>query len=242
MLELCVRSEWTRDVLSIGPTVFEQETYDLPTNFRKPLDWLTVDVFDYVSADLKDVRGAKLGELDLAASGVWWIAYESGARKLGIHPIGDGGDAINLYAVVTPDLLVDGADEPITPTDFDQAIVDYVTAISQGASEDALEERDSLMSEFDRQVERLHALVVEVEQGTERVRGVDRGIPPLMPRGQTVIGQDDFGAGIVLDVPPHLIPEDGALEIINGIPLLSDGAVHLRGGTSWKTTRLLARL
>jgi hypothetical protein len=55
-----------------------------------------------------------------------------------------------------------------------------------------------------------------------------------MPSLQRVIGQEDFSSGMVRDVAPHLIPADGALDILNGL-LNEDGSIYRRGGSEYKS-------
>lgn len=46
--------------------------------------------------------------------------------------------------------------------------------------------------------------------------------------------QDDFGMGIVRDRAPHLIPRNGALDLVNYLPE-PDGTLYRRGGTAYKS-------
>lgn len=52
-----------------------------------------------------------------------------------------------------------------------------------------------------------------------------------MPPNQITLLQDDFSAGMVRDVAPHLIPPNGAYDIRDGL-LDEDGSVYQRGGTT----------
>lgn len=49
-----------------------------------------------------------------------------------------------------------------------------------------------------------------------------------------VIVQVDFSDGMVRDVAPHLIPDTGCYDIVNGL-LEPDGSVYRRGGSSYKS-------
>lgn len=61
-----------------------------------------------------------------------------------------------------------------------------------------------------------------------------------MPSIDTIIEQDDFSAGMVRDVAPHLIPENGVYDIINGFNGDEDGSIFKRGGTSYYSPTSLA--
>lgn len=163
-VELCVQSGFSKALLSIGPAVSGTETY-AATSARKVLE-VAVAGYPYGNSDLESVRQAKLGRLGLRGDGVWWWNYDSaGAVKVGIYPVRDGG-AIEAFCVVEPDPMSADDDEPIVPTDFRGAIVDYVGAVGLGRGEDNADLRAGYRAEFDRQVQRLTALVNERESGS----------------------------------------------------------------------------
>jgi hypothetical protein len=56
-----------------------------------------------------------------------------------------------------------------------------------------------------------------------------------MPTRQISETQEDFSAGEMRDLAPALIPSNGTIKIVNGLPLLSDGSIYRRGGTTWVT-------
>lgn len=51
-----------------------------------------------------------------------------------------------------------------------------------------------------------------------------------MPSLDVIVEQDDFSAGMVRDVAPHLIPQDGVYDIVNGFNGDDDGSIFWRGG------------
>jgi hypothetical protein len=160
--ELCVRSEWTKEIIEVGPAVAGQEVYDLPATIRKPLS-VTVGGTPYVNTDEATVSSVDSRFQRQSAAGMWWIAY-SGGRRLGVRPA-PTGSSIALSAIVYPDEMTDDEDEPVIPPDFRQGIVDYVTAIALGGGEDSIDDRQAATEEFERQVVRLRALGITYESG-----------------------------------------------------------------------------
>ncbi len=56
----------------------------------------------------------------------------------------------------------------------------------------------------------------------------------MSPTLQDTIVQDDFSSGMVRDVAPHLIPQDGVRDVTNGL-LNEDGSIYRRGGSVYKS-------
>lgn len=153
--ELCVRSEWTRSNVVLGPTVSDTIAYNLPSTVHKPLS-LYVDGYLYTPADERVIRQIETGELRQRAFGFWWISFtSSGVEQVSLYPTPSSAVDLTLLAVVYPDEMTDDTDEPAVPSDFHRAVVDYIAAISLGGSEDNFELRLSYQEQFERQVGRL---------------------------------------------------------------------------------------
>jgi len=54
-----------------------------------------------------------------------------------------------------------------------------------------------------------------------------------VPSIDTIIEQDDFSAGMVRDVAPHLIPDNGVYDCVNGFNGDDDGSIFWRGGNDY---------
>lgn len=163
-VEICTRSGWTKDLLSLGPTVADQELYALPANFRQLGDDVVfVGNGKYRASDYAAVRDAKRGS-GLVCDGLWYMGHESGVRKLGLYPI-SAGQAIEAVAVITPDLMVEDDDEPPIPMDFREALVHWVRATALGFSEDDQDGLGAGFQVFQNEVARLTGLRIEVENG-----------------------------------------------------------------------------
>lgn len=54
-----------------------------------------------------------------------------------------------------------------------------------------------------------------------------------MPSLDVVVEQDDFSAGMVRDVAPHLIPQNGVYDVVNGLNGDDDGSIFWRGGNDY---------
>lgn len=165
-VELCVRSGWSKDTLDFGPTVLGQSLYVPPASFRQPADdVVTVGGLDYKPADPQTVRSIRSGRLGLVEDGVWWFDYEDAVRKLGISPVSSADAAVQMLSVVTPAPMVEEDDEPIVPWDFRTALVHWVRATALGFSEDNEDGQQAGFSEFERQVQRLTGLRIDIENG-----------------------------------------------------------------------------
>lgn len=51
-----------------------------------------------------------------------------------------------------------------------------------------------------------------------------------MPSQDVIVAQEDFSAGMVRDVAPHLIPDTGVYDAVNGMIGDDDGSIFWRGG------------
>lgn len=174
-VELCVRAEWTRALKEVGPTVADQIAYAYP-DARRILS-LSVAGNTYAPTDHESVLSLRAGRLVLRTDGVWWLSYESdGTRKISLYPTpGTAGVSILAECVVEPAELVNDADEPAVPSDFRQALVDYVASLTLGRQEDDPEARELHQAEFERQVQRLSELA-NMQEGDGPIQAQIAGV------------------------------------------------------------------
>lgn len=155
--ELCIRSEWTRANVAIGPTVADQVAYALPSTVARPLR-LWLNGFAYDPSDEDTVRRIEAGELRLRSRGLWWVSHSAaGAESISVYPTpSEAGQEITLLAVVYPaSQMTVETDTPNVPADFHRYLLNYVRAISLGESEDAADLEELHLSKFDEGVARL---------------------------------------------------------------------------------------
>lgn len=131
---LAADSEWIRAEISLGPTVAEQELYELP---GKVVRLREVDVagYPYQREDYEILRNLKLGRLHLTRpneGGVFAERFgEDGISKLFSLwlPPTDGELPIIGYASITPEDLKESDTLPF-PVQFRRTVLDYAKGIA----------------------------------------------------------------------------------------------------------------
>ena len=156
-IELCVRSEWTRAELELGPTVSAQAAYALPSSVYRPLE---VYLNGRLLSPSDKETASRIGtELRLRSSGLWWLSFDAnGVESVSVHPIPVTPDlSLAAFCVVYPVPLAEGAEFAV-PWDFHRALIDYVRAVSMASSEDDLESENVALTAFESRVARLRRL------------------------------------------------------------------------------------
>jgi hypothetical protein len=174
--ELCVRSEWTRANLSLGPLVDGQAAYTLPATVNRVLK-VKINGKPLLPADEETVDQIKADDLRLAsgAHGLYWLSFNaSGVESVSVYPtpgLTDVGLSLIANCVVYPAVMDDDNDPPAVPTDFHRAVRDYAAAKAYGFREDNIELRAFHDQEFENAVERLRRLrFARVGRGHTRMR------------------------------------------------------------------------
>jgi hypothetical protein len=151
--ELCVRSEWTRASVAVGPSVADQAEYAVHASIYRPLR-LAVNGAPWIPSDERMVQRIQAGEIRW--SQIWYLTHDSaGAEKFGLYPAPDtSGLAITAYSIVYPDTL-EADDEFVIPRDFHRAPIHYARSVSLGSSEDDTDRENVDAQIFDGYVARL---------------------------------------------------------------------------------------
>lgn len=162
-VELCVRAEWTRKKADIGPTVADQATYAVPSDYHRGLT-LTISGRTYTATDEEDGDELTVDRRWLPpGTGVYWTDHDDeGNEVIGVHPTpaSDGLEALLRY-VYRPAVLVEDDDEPsVLPIEFRRGIVEYAKSLAYGALEDNSEQEAFYLDKFERIAARLAALRV----------------------------------------------------------------------------------
>jgi hypothetical protein len=157
---MCVRAEWTRATLELGPTVDGQATYAFPADASRILT-LKVGGYPLAPGDAGMVDDLILDRAYLRAYGIWYLEHEAdGDEVVRIYPTPGptaAGQALSAYCIVVPEDL-ELEDEPKVPADFQSGIRDYAAALIYGYTEDTFDLRQMHYGEFERQTNRLRAL------------------------------------------------------------------------------------
>lgn len=157
--ELCVRAEWTRATVSIGPTVADQAAYSLPSTVARPLKLYVNGLPGWEPSDEETALRLASNDLYLRARGIWYISYSSaGAESIVLYPTPDeAGQSISLVAVVYPTEMSTDASSPASPADFNRYLLAYAKGTALGEIEDAAELQAFHMTQFEEGVARLRA-------------------------------------------------------------------------------------
>ena len=171
--DMCVRAQWTRARVELGPTVADQYEYTLPETVAEVLA-VYLDGLPLGQGDEEQV--AVIGtDTYLRARGIWYLADNAaGAQVVGIHPMPEtGGSTLTARCVVYPtEFAADGAFR--VPPDYRRALINYVRYVSLGSSEDD-SSRSEYAAEYESEVERLrrHRITRAGRAGAKmRIRGV----------------------------------------------------------------------
>lgn len=155
--ELCVRSEWTRAAVDLGPTVADQAAYALPETIYRPLE-VEVDGTPYDASSEGEVKRILNGTLRLAAAGLWWISEDdAGAEFISLYPTPAAGLTITARSIVYPADIAAGDDDATfrVPDDSVKGIRAYVKRELYSGVEDD-EDRATIQDQhFENEVTRL---------------------------------------------------------------------------------------
>lgn len=159
--ELCVRSEWTRANLSLGPLVAGQVAYTLPSNLERILQ-VESDGNPLTAANEQMVRQIEQDQLNLRAYGLYWLSFNAAGtvESMSLYPTpgaSNAGDSLIATAVVYPATMVEG-NSTVVPNAYDRGIRDYVAAQVYGFTEDNMDLREYHEGKFEATVQRLAML------------------------------------------------------------------------------------
>lgn len=169
--KLCVRSDWTKQIVAVGSTVVDQARYSL-------------------SDSISEVHEARVGGLPLARIGArtLWdldaarvhqstetgfiapIFSTAGQAQIELFPVPtEAGLSIEVLATVEPDPL-SGQDVPLVPHDFHRSIV-------EGAISDALALLDENLQSADYYEQRFEKAISDLKlRQNRRVRSGNRHV------------------------------------------------------------------
>lgn len=127
------RSEWIKAEVNLGPTVADQEGYDLPGHVVK-LRGLSVAGFPYARTDVLALWNFKQsGRLPRDTSGVFAERFDDTGKikTFSLFPVpSEGGLAISGLAVITPATDLSAADPLPFPPEYNRGVVDYAKGIA----------------------------------------------------------------------------------------------------------------
>ena len=134
--DMCVRGEWTRKRVELGPSVAYQGDYEFDQNeIYRPLR-LWVEGAPFEPADEETV--GRIGtDTYHRGNGLWYLSEsDAGARQISLYPIPTEADLeIMASCIVYPEEFeADGSFN--VPPDFRRGLVNYVRWVSLGSSED----------------------------------------------------------------------------------------------------------
>lgn len=168
--DMCVRSEWTTEIVTYGTTVADQSDYPL-TNINAVRTVLVGGV-PYRPHEGDSIAELRTGDLYLGRGthGVYGVDGET----LVLFPTPEAaGVAITGEAVVYPDEFAIDGDFNV-PKDFRRGLLNYVRYVSLGSSEDD-SARQEYISEYEAEVERLRRHRI-TRRGHGRARMRIRGV------------------------------------------------------------------
>lgn len=131
---LASRSEWIRAELELGPTVAEQEEYDLPGNVVKLLR-VAVAGYPYERSDLPTLWDLRIGRQSLTRpeeGGIFAERFGQDGieKKFSVWlPPSQDGLAVTGLAAITPADMAPGDVLPF-PVEFNRAVLDYAKGIA----------------------------------------------------------------------------------------------------------------
>ena len=170
---LCLRAEWTRADLDLGPTVQDQQDYPWPDDLDRILS-LWIDNAQAQYSSWEAVRGIKQGSLSFSqpfGGSLYFATFPGGIRSVGLFPTPGADQQINVRGINRPPLMTDDAAVPAVPPEFCQAIADYATAIALGSAEDLDKDRAFFSANFAEAVQQLRTLGIEQwSQGPSRIQ------------------------------------------------------------------------
>ena len=159
--ELCLRSEWLKATANIGLTVADDGEYALPTDCIRILK-LFVNGRPYSETDETSEAHIVAGNLSYSGpsgSHLYWLKGDStGADQVKLYPVPTtAGLSIDVRYVRRPTALTT-ATSPLTPLEFDRAIMDYAGYLAYSLLEDDEGMADIRLARFERKAEELRRL------------------------------------------------------------------------------------
>ena len=158
--EICVRAEWLRGEVELGPGVDDTATYAIPSNVYRVLN-LDVNGYRYKGSNREEINRVTLGNSWLAwgTEGLWYNSYsDTGTQLVGVYPTPATGDTLSALCVLRPDPLTDPDDVPLLPPEFHRTIADFAAAIAFGTVEDNADLRSYHIERVDQKVAELRRL------------------------------------------------------------------------------------
>lgn len=158
--EICVRAEWLRGEVELGPGVDDTATYAIPSNVYRVLN-LDVNGYRYNPSHREEINRLTNGTswFGYGVTGAWWISYDdSGTQTVGVYPTPSTGDTLSALCVLRPDPLEDAGDEPLLPPEFHRTIADFAAAIAFGTVEDNADLRSYHIERVDQKIAELRRL------------------------------------------------------------------------------------
>lgn len=158
--ELCARSEWLR-AYSTSTTVSGQEDYTLPSDCYRVLEVHKNGIPQNASDD-ETVAQIRAGNYYLVyenyGQSLYWLEGDAtGQDHLTLYPTPSSSDSLLIIYVRRPTALTT-TDEPVTPREFDRALINYAAYLAYSMLEDDEGAAEIQYGRFERKVEELRLL------------------------------------------------------------------------------------
>lgn len=155
---LVVRAKFLQKSITLGTTVAEQAVYDFPESDLVQIESVWIGTVCYDRVGLEELREvvAGRGRIEDPRRGIVSPYFDStGNPQFRLYPVpGESGETIDGIVVDTPAELTAGQ-SPVTPVDFDQAIIDGARARIYDEEDEDGGNRERLDAKFDSEVRRL---------------------------------------------------------------------------------------
>jgi len=158
---LAARSEWIKVEAEYGPTVAEQERYEIPANTVRVLS-VQIGESPYVPVSVKDLWELKAGRKEAPAEGGVFAERfsEDGATKtLGFYPVPEEAEeAIEALAAITPAKDLSGEDPLPFPDQNCRGARDFAIALAYEQLDENIEQARFYEERGEAEAERLRRL------------------------------------------------------------------------------------